>query len=303
MRCSQRERWEVLVADGNEMLDAIRERDRELAAAREQAQREERRQAPARIGGPGGVPHCGECAAAIAADAPAPDHDCAILAWITAGGMRVVTSDDIRAAEREAGRQRRRELLSASRMTRPGEAGPLRDDDVRAVVRGDLAVTDALHDVREWLELALRPRDPGPPMLVLCGPPGIGKTVAAAWAIAEVGGRYVTLEEYLRDYARWLSDRTQSDTTSAALDRYDARSLVVLDEMRSDQEPRLAALERAAWHRLVDRRQSTRTTLTIALTNASGPELVRWLDARTADRMRGMATIKALHGESLRGRR
>lgn len=276
------------------MLDALAARDRELEALRD----ESRREAPTRIGGPGGLPRCEVCAGSE----PAAEHECPILAWATASGIRVVTSDDVEAAEREAGRQRRRELLSASRITRTGEAGPLRDDDVRAIVRDELKVTDALHDVREWLDLALRPRDPGPPMLVLSGPPGIGKTVAAAWAIAQVGGRYVTLEEYLRDYARWLSDRTQSDSTSAALDRYDARSLVVLDELRSEQEPHLAKLERAAWHRLVDRRQSTRRTLTIAMTNEEGPAFVRWLDARTADRMRGIATIKALKGESLRGK-
>ncbi|UJR81470.1 ATP-binding protein [Sandaracinus amylolyticus] len=229
--------------------------------------------------------------------------------------MATASDEDIHRMEVRLRRQERNERLLASGVAEPG---PLRDEDRRMLLDETFDPNKhAMRVVRGWLARATDTVTPDRNMLVLCGERGTGKTLAAAWAIAQMGGRYVTLEEYLRDYARWQRDRSREDGGKAELSRYDASGLLVIDELRGDLsrddlDDWLAKLERPAWHRIVDRRQSRRRQLTIALTNAKKGEVEPpsgflgalvdgTYDGRTYDRMRRDAYVIGIEGKSMRG--
>lgn len=257
---------------------------------------------PTRAGVNPGIPSCETCAEIARAGSGYREHECAALAWVGAHGLPIATPEEIRDMELRLSLEQRRSRLAHSGITDPG---PLRDDDRRMVLNDAYMQTRALEAVQGWLPRALAARDPDRNMLVLCGPRGLGKTVAAAWAIAQMGGRYVVLEEYLRDYARWQRDRSRDDGASRQLARYDAPGLLVIDELRGENEKWLAELERPGWHRIVDRRQSRRKHLTIAITNLTRDEFIAdlqngALDPRTYDRMRRDAWVIGLKGASLR---
>lgn len=258
---------------------AMIERDAEIRRLREQRQRTEPAPTPGNLGA-------------------------AVLAAIEAAREVATASDeDIREMEIRLAREARSERILRSGITDPG---PLPDEDRRMILSESCKQTRALATVRAWLPKALRAADPDRNMLILAGPRGTGKTVAAAWALAQTGGRYVTLEEYLRDYSRWQRDRTREDGTSRELQRYDAGGLLVIDELRGELDRWLAEAERPGWHRIVDRRQSRRKHLTIGITNLSRSEFIAdlqngALDPRTYDRMKRSAYIVGIEGESMRG--
>ena len=226
-----------------------------------------------------------------------------ILAAVEACASIAAASDEaIAAMDARLKRDSRAERLVRSGVTEPG---PLPDEDRRMIVADACGQTPAMVAVQRWLPRALAKVDPDRNMLILAGPRGTGKTVAAAWAIARTGGRYVTLEEYLRDYSRWQRDRGREDGTGRELQRYDAGGLLVIDELRGELDRWLAEAERPGWHRIVDRRQSRKRHLTIGITNLSRDQFIAdlqngALDPRTYDRMRRSAYIIGVKGESLR---
>lgn len=210
-------------------------------------------------------------------------------------GLPVATDEEIAAHEASIMREARRERLRTSGVV-------IRDEDKRAILDDTVADTRALRVVKRWLAAAMRTANPDRPWLVLCGPPGTGKTFAAAWAISRDGGIYATVETYLRDYARWLRDESYGEIEGARIDRYKRAHLVVLDEVGMERD---VEAMRSGLHRLVDERQSRRRQLTIAITNLSKPEFERRLasgiyDPRTADRMARDAYIVTVDGQSMR---
>jgi DNA replication protein DnaC len=212
--------------------------------------------------------------------------------------VATATDEELRAMEVRAAYEGRRE-----RILRSGIKSVLRAEDRKRVLDDELQPTQALGEVQSWLAKAMRPRDPDRNMLVLCGHPGTGKTLAAGWAISRVGGRYVTTEEYLRAYGRWQRDITRDDGTSIELSRYEAPGLIVLDEIGTERD---ASLMRDALHRLVDRRQTRRRYLTVMITNLSRAAFVQRLrdgtyDPRTLSRMTRDAVSVGIEGDDLRG--
>jgi hypothetical protein len=235
--------------------------------------------------------------------APMAPLGSALAATIAAASQVWCASDDeIRAMEIRLAREERNSRLLHSGISDPG---PLRDEDRKMILSDTCEPTRALQVVRGWLAKATATVNPDRNTLVLCGERGTGKTVAAAWAISQMGGRYVTLEEYLRDYSRWQRDRSREDASNRELARYDAPGLLVIDELRGDLDRWLAELERPGWHRVIDRRQSRRKYLTIGLTNATRSDYIAALtngplDPRTADRMKRDAYVIGVDGESMR---
>jgi DNA replication protein DnaC len=211
-------------------------------------------------------------------------------------GTPFVSDDEIAAYEVSRQRESWRKQLSAANVD------GLRDEDRARILADTLEPTKALTTVRQWLGGAMRTINPGVPTLVLCGGMGTGKTVAACWAISRHGGLYATVETYLRDYDRWLRDRSYDDKNSPAMWRYKRAQLVVLDELGTEAD---AALMTRAFERLIDSRQSRRRELTIIMSNLSRDEVIRRIrggayGARTYDRMRRDSRIVEVTGESMR---
>lgn len=213
---------------------------------------------------------------------------------------RFPTDLEIAASEARMQREAWRDRLSSS-----GILASLRDEDRARVLDDALDETDALRATRAWLAKATQTPDPDRNVLALCGPRGLGKTIAAAWALSRRGGVYATVETYLRDHERWLRDRSYDDETSQAtqrMERYRTAHLVVLDEIGTERN---AEAMRAAFFRLMDHRQSRRRQLTILLTNLSRADFVARLergvyDERTTDRFRRDLWAVGLAGESMR---
>lgn len=78
------------------------------------------------------------------------------------------------------------DLYREQRLRASGVWERLTDAGEAALVRDQLIPTPALQRVREWL---LGPA----PAIGLFGPCDSGKTIAGAWALARLGGRYETL--------------------------------------------------------------------------------------------------------------
>lgn len=257
----------------DDVLEKMRARDAELARERER-QRKSDGMAPA-------ATLISDLAAAIA----------------RASEVCTATDADIAAMEARAQTEAQRDRLSAS-----GIGRVLRATDKHAVIEQTLSETEALRKVRNWLALATRTPSPGRNVCVLCGDPGLGKTVAAAWALARCGGLYVKVDEYLRDYDRWQRDRSFDERTSTLLVRYKRAHLVVVDELGRERNAELA---RDAIYDLIDSRQTRRRELTLIITNLSVDDMNARLergvyDERTSDRLARDGWVTGVSGKSMR---
>lgn len=269
-------------------------RDRAFAAERERRRREDQRATP------------------DFSDALARTIAAAADAW-------TATPEALAAYHAAKARDMWTENLEAS-----GIHASTRDEDRERLLAGKLEPIAALRATQMWLvnaqprcacpgheerratrcELAdcAGRRDPGRNVLALCGPTGLGKTLAAAWAITREGGLYVKVDELIRDYARWERDRTAMDATSNVWRRYQRSHLVVLDEVGRERD---ADLARDAFYKLVDERQSRRKQLTIIITNLSKTDFQTRLkggayDARTYSRLARDAWVVDLSGRDRR---
>lgn len=162
--------------------------------------------------------------------------------------------------------------------------------------------TQALASTKRWLAAATRTPGPGPNWCFLCGGMGAGKSVAAAWALSRQDGRYTTLETYLRDYRRYLDDRSPQDRTDLARDIYVRSGLLVLDELGTETD---SVLMRASLQWLVENRFARRRHLTLVITNLPKVDVMNRFrtgiyDARTWDRLKADALVVSVDGESMR---
>lgn len=153
--------------------------------------------------------------------------------------------------------------------------------DVAAIVHEQLRDREALAIVRTWWAEG----EPVRPWLFLGGTTGVGKTWAAAWAIADGGGRYLACTHLIRAAAAVREARgpVQIEFATAAWTAIVSAPLLVLDEL--GREP--LATTRDALHDLVDQRGARPT---LVLSNVAGKRLREAfvtgdLDARTASRL------------------
>jgi DNA-binding protein Fis len=141
-----------------------------------------------------------------------------------------------------------------------------------------------------------------PPWIFLCGPRGVGKSTAAGWVLARLGGIACTMSMLLGDFNAWKRARPDERYT-CAFDRYKRANVLVLDEIGMERD-RDADNAREAFFALVNGRQSRKLD-TLVLTNLSKPMLVERIrsgtyDERSHDRLRALAVVLGFEGESLR---
>lgn len=175
----------------------------------------------------------------------APTKAGASVTSIRAAMARALSAGD-RSGEYES---RRREQARRERLERAKPRVSCEDAD--AIARGTLRQTRHLAVVQGWLDRGGRSS-----ILCLAGMPGTGKSLAAAWALAQLGGAYLSANDMVRLAAGgWREQARLEDILRARL--------LVLDDLgtESDQSAMQAPLLD-----LVDRRQG-RPWLTIITTN------------------------------------
>lgn len=174
-------------------------------------------------------------------------------------------------AEREAHAQalteRRRERLQRERV-------PLRAEMETAIAAGGGTLSEgtSLRAVRRWLVSSAAPG-----VLMLTGDPGCGKTVAAALALAERGGRWRHAAQIVRTFAARFGPLL--DEQELVL----SPALLVIDDLGGEDKPQLMA---AALLEILDRRQygssRYRTVITCRLDREA--TLTRYVDRRLLSR-------------------
>lgn len=207
------------------------------------------------------------------------------LRRVLSGEVTPWASDEqIARYEATQARRQREEMLRATRLD-----GVLTGRMREAALDGKLGTqgftSPALDRVRRWV--VRQAADPMVrPIFVLFGDPGLGKTVAAAWLLMSEGGRYIEAEELRRLHAaQWGEEREEYR-------RVIGKRVLVVDELGTEER------SVAVIHDVVNKRQSGRLTLMIG--NLSWETFRQRYDVRTVDRLREVAAMAELTGESLR---
>lgn len=210
-------------------------------------------------------------------------------------------------AEVEALDEQRDFGLWPDRLHSSGIVPELHDDDFGRIVRNECMPTRPLRIVKRWVAAHRRPKTghQPPSWLFVCGGVGTGKTVAAGFALSQIGGAYTTMQAMLAEYnAR--QRRTNRDGDDPFPRRLERASLVVLDELGTERADQ-ADLAREVMFRLVSRRQSRRR-MTLVLTNDDVRACrARFeggaYDVRAYSRLLPMWSLLDCGGESLRRER
>lgn len=198
--------------------------------------------------------------------------------------------------------------------------------DAKAIASGSMGRSKAIDAAQRWLR-------GDRPMLILCGPPGTGKSVAAAWAIVEQakadiqstwnwtvsevgnGGTSRPGASVSADFARRAArghgvvvhasriPQTFDPWRGETLDdrpelRWDVPFLVI-DDLGTEQST--ARWEEAFGH-LIDERLASARCRTIITTNISKANIRGRYGDRIADRWNAHAVAVELKGESMRGK-
>ncbi len=197
---------------------------------------------------------------------------------LAAAGATLASDAEVARWERRRAADARSELLSLS-----GVGEVLSRVGSELVIADKLRDTDALRLVQRWIASST-------PALVLFGGKGLGKTVAAAWALSRVPGRYVE--------AATLCAMHRGDYGNPSEDffRHARGELLVIDELGCEANIEHAI---AALHDAVNRRQRL-PRRTLLLGNLDREALIARYDARTLDRLQSFARFRAVTGESMR---
>jgi DNA replication protein DnaC len=177
---------------------------------------------------------------------------------------KVVSEDEVRANVAERTRAQRAERLDRYRHA-------ITDDDFGRVIRGEL---DTL--AFSWTERFLAAHQtPRARFLWLTGAVGVGKTVAALWAIAERGGRYVMADDARRAFGQ------EHDEARALRPRLIDCGLLVVDDVGTARD---ASEEERALFELLNARQGGRRQ-TILTGNLSRAEVSERFGGRVISRV------------------
>ena len=186
--------------------------------------------------------------------------------------------DQREADQRRAERERRLDRARDCRLTASMRL---------AIESGGLADTEALRGVRRWAAS-------GRPLLILAGGVGCGKSVAAAWLIAEVGGGvWLPAEQGCRIFA--ASYGQQFNTAERARDC----PLLVLDDVGTEFDP---LRMQHVLTELLEARKSAQHRTVITTNLAKGMMEQRYRSERLWSRMAELATWSYLTGPDLRRR-
>lgn len=219
--------------------------------------------------------------------APEEDFRARLHAVVQEARRAISGNDSYRISRAELERRKRRDERE-QRLWRIGGVVTARME--RAIVADELLETPALAAVRAWLAA-------GPagerehPFLVLHGESSRGKTVAAIWALANYGGRFVSAEE-LKRLKRSFNEHDVEEYRKTL-----KSGLVVLDDLGVE---RASDDDEEATYTFVNQRQ--RNALTIVTTNLTVPQLAQRYGGRTFTRLRQLADFEHAVGRDLRAR-
>jgi DNA replication protein DnaC len=153
----------------------------------------------------------------------------------------------------------------AARLERSGADDQLPDDVKGLVLKGDLGDWHAVQATRGWLAN----RD-GKSCLVLAGTTGVGKTVAAADALASEGGLLVSANEFVIAFSAMFGHEAEARERMLK-----ARLLVIDDVGTEDDHGRMTS----ALVALLSKRASAQWSPTIMTTNMSVNEFAKRYDS------------------------
>jgi len=153
-----------------------------------------------------------------------------------------------------------------------------------------LTQTPALRFVRAWHDkrrFATRPFS----FAVMLGDPSVGKTLAAGWLLAQVGGAYVTAET-LRHIVKsnYAADRD-------AFYRLTRTPLVIVDDAGTEQDEETA---KSALFEFINARQGVRNGWTVIPGNLNEEDFRDRYDYRTIRRIEHQGAIVTVGGQDLR---
>lgn len=200
--------------------------------------------------------------------------------------LRVAVSDDVvRDLDMRAEREAQEFARAQRRANLASEGVALRPEVERGLVCGEgLSESASLTAVRRWMAL-----DAVPPVLVLSGGTGSGKTVAAAWALANSphGGRWRTASQLARAFAGSFGESVEEQQGACEC------RLLVLDDLGAETAPasRVAGM---LVELLECRQRAPARTRTVVTTNLDRTAFAaRYGDARLASRMAPEAGVVA----------
>lgn len=193
-----------------------------------------------------------------------------------------IRRQELEAEQAEARQYRKERLMKASNTAWESAAVPKR---IRRVLSGEMQSTQAFSAVKSWIDKA----DHESWCLLLCGSPGVGKSVSAAW----------WLREYLAFSKKWchIADIIRTGLYGEELTDYWKCDAMVIDDIGVEFRDSKGAFD-SLFDGIVEKRcaQECRTIIT---TNVSPSELSRRYGERVVDRFR-LGTIFVANDESLR---
>lgn len=166
--------------------------------------------------------------------------------------------------------------------------------DLDRALSGELVDTEAVRAVRTAHER-------GSTLVAISGPPGVGKTTAAAWWILRgfppaplrtIRPRLFVRAAALSRWPRFDEDRMRDLERAAAL---------VIDDLGVEFDDEKGAF-RSLLDDVIDGRYAA-TLPTLITTNSSGDAFAKRYGERIRDRIREAGDFVALRGESMRARR
>lgn len=201
------------------------------------------------------------------------------------------TTEEVKKSQELLDRETREENLLDHRC---GILGAITAEDRQAIISDQgLQRTHALRAVQRWYNVRSGSSKRPMSMLALVGLTGRGKTVAAAWLLARIGGRYVTADTMRRAFVstHWRD--------AGKFDELVAQRCLVIDEAGCEIDGDTAL---AAMTELLNRRQGLDRGWTLVTANIVEEEFRQRYGERAMRRIEHQGAIVEVEGEDLRRR-